>query len=71
MWHLLTCKVTSTGFCPAGERESSSTKRTVLHMRSAMKMMGMRVSFLSAIAGIEWESRLQAKMGRYSERAAC
>lgn len=50
---------------------SSSMKRTVLHMRSAMKIMGMRVSFLSAIAGIEWESRLQAKMGRYSERAAC
>ena len=67
----LTCKVTSTGFCLAGELASISRKRMVLHMRRAMKMMGMRVSFLSAMVDSDWDVGLVAKMGRYSERASC
>lgn len=67
----LTCRVTSTGFCLAGEPASSSRKRTVLHMRRAMKMIGMRVSFLSAMEEKDWDRGLLAKMGRYSDRAAC
>lgn len=45
----LTCRVTSTGFCLTGESASSSTKRTVLQIRRTMKMMGMSVSFMSAM----------------------
>ena len=59
----LTCKVTSTGFCLAGELASISRKRMVLHMRRAMKMMGMRVSFLSAMVDSDWDVGLVAKMG--------
>lgn len=67
----LTCRVTSTGFCLAEDPASSSTKRTVLQMRSAMKIMGMSVSFISATEEKECDWGLLAKMGRYSDRAAC
>lgn len=43
----------------------------VLHMRRVMKIMGMRVSFLSAMLDGDWDVGLVAKMGLYSERAAC
>ena len=66
----LTCRVTSTGFCLAGESASIRTKRTELQIRRAMKMIGMRVSFLSAMEE-EADSGLLAKSGRYSDRAAC
>lgn len=68
---LLTCSVTSTGFCRAEESASSRMKRTVLQMRRTMKMMGMRVSFTSAIEEKAWDGGLLARMGRYSERATC
>lgn len=67
----LTCRVTSRGFCLAGESTSISRKRTVLHMRRVMKMMGMRVSFLSAMDEKEWDRGLLARMGLYSDSAAC
>lgn len=63
--------MTSTGFCLAGEPASSSMKRTVLHMRRMMKIMGMSVSFMSAMEEKEFDAGLLAKMGRYSDRAAC
>lgn len=67
----LTCRVTSTGFCLAEEPASSSMKRTVLQMRRKMKITGMSVSFISAMEEKEWDEGLLAKMGRYSDRAAC
>lgn len=45
-------------------------KRTVLQMRRLMKIMGMSVSFISAME-TEWDDALLARMGRYSDRAAC
>lgn len=50
----LTCSVTSTGFHLTGELASSKMKRTVLQMRRAMKIMGMSVSFTSAMDE-EWD----------------
>lgn len=66
----LTCRVTSTGFCLTGESASSSMKRTVLQIRRTMKMMGMSVSFMSAMEKKE-DWGLLARMGRYSDRAEC
>lgn len=43
----------------------------VLHMRSMIKMMGIRVSFLSAMEDDELDTGLLVRMGRYSDRAAC
>lgn len=63
--------MTSAGFCLTFESASSRIKRTVLQMRRTMKMMGMSVSFTSAMEEKEWAAGLLAKMGRYSERAAC
>ena len=40
-------------------------------MRRKMKMMGMRVSLRSAMDVTELDMGLLARMGRYSERAAC
>lgn len=67
----LTCKVTSTGFCLASESASSSMKRTVLQIRRKIKMTGMSVIFLSAIDEKELAADPLAKMGRYSDKAAC
>lgn len=46
-------------------------KRTVLQMRRMMKIMGMSVSFTSAMEEKAWDGGLLAKMGRYSDRATC
>lgn len=63
--------MTNTGFCLTGELASSRMKRTVLQMRRTMKMMGMRVSLTSAMEEKDCDGGLVAKMGRYSDRAAC
>lgn len=62
--------MTSTGFFLTGESANSSTKRTELQIRRTMKMMGMSVSFMSAMEKKE-DRGLLARMGRYSDRAAC
>lgn len=67
----LTCRVISTGCSLTGELASTSMKRTVLHMRRAMKIIGMSVNFTSAMEEKECVVGLLAKMGRYSDRAAC
>lgn len=44
----------------------------VLQTRRKMKIIGIKVSFLSATdAAPGWEDGALDKMGRYSERAAC